>query len=177
MAFTFKIKGSSKPPIWRKVNENITFDDFHTVIQILFGWEDEHLYMFSPKGWGSWPEISFDSGDEFGMNKPISAPNTFPYCERYDSEEIKLKDYFKAPKQKIVYIYDFGDDWKHIIELVEITDETLLYPVCIGGKGSNLVEDCGGILGFYNLVEAANNPKHSEHYDYREWLGMEADEK
>ena len=41
MAFLFKIKidGSQKPPIWRKVkvNEDFTFDEFHAVIQILFG--------------------------------------------------------------------------------------------------------------------------------------------
>ncbi len=41
MAFVFKIKikGSAKPPIWRKVkvNESMNFDRLHLVIQILFG--------------------------------------------------------------------------------------------------------------------------------------------
>jgi hypothetical protein len=181
MTFIFKIKidGSQKPPIWRKVkvNDNLSFDDFHTVIQILFGWQNAHLYRFSPKGWGSIPEISQDYEDDFGMDEPLSPPNTFPYGERYDAKKIMLNDYFKAEKQKITYTYDFGDDWSHTVELIEITDETILYPVCTAGKGSDLEEDCGGIWGFYDMVEAVNNPKHPEHKEYREWLGMKQGEK
>lgn len=182
MAFTFKIKidGSQKPPIWRKVkvNESFTFDDLHVIIQVLFGWENAHMYMFSPKGWGSIPRIMyiFDDDEEVEV-RPLSSPDTFPYGERYDAEKIKLDDYFQVPKQKMVYIYDYGDDWKHIVELVEITDEVILYPVCLGGKGSDLVEDCGGIGGFYYMVDAINNPKHPEHKEYREWLGMKRGEK
>lgn len=181
MAFIFKIKidGSSKPIIWRKVkvNENLSFNDFHLVIQILFGWENYHLYMFSPKGWQSRPEISPDYDDEFSMDKPFSPIDTFPHGQRYDAEKIFLKDYFNAEKQKITYIYDFGDDWIHTIELVKITDETVLYPACMEGKGSDLSEDSGGIWGFYNMVEAINDPAHPEHSMYMEWLGMEQGDK
>ena len=182
MAFVFKIKidGSTKPPIWRKVkvNDSLSFDDFHLVIQILFGWQNSHMYQFSPSGWASKPRIMyvFEDDDEVEIT-PLSSPDSFPYGERYDAGKIKLKDYFKTPKQKMVYIYDFGDDWKHIVELVEITDEVILYPICLSGKGSDLIEDSGGIWGYYNMVEAVNNSKHPEHKEYREWLGMERGEK
>lgn len=181
MAFVFKIKvdGSQKPPIWRKVkvNEDVTFDQFHIIIQTLFGWDGSHMYKFSPKGWGSRPEISYNFDDDFGMEAPFSKASTFPHGERYDAEEIKLKDYFKVPKQTIIYIYDFGDDWTHTVELVEVSNEKVIVPLCISGKGSNLTDDCGGIWGFYDMVEAVNNPEHPEHEEYREWLGMEDDEK
>ena len=181
MAFLFKIKidGSQKPPIWRKVkvNEDFTFDEFHAVIQILFGWENSHLYQFMPKGWGSFPTILSDYGGDFEPEESFSDPQTFPNGESYQAEEIKLGDYFTQPKQKITYVYDFGDNWEHIIELIEISDESVSYPVCTGGKGSDLAEDCGGIWGFYDMVEAVNNPKHPEHKDYREWLGMKRGEK
>ncbi len=38
----------SKPPIWRRVlvPEQIPFSELHAVIQLAFGWNDEHLYMF-----------------------------------------------------------------------------------------------------------------------------------
>lgn len=38
----------SKPPIWRRVlvPEQIPFSKLHAVIQLAFGWNDEHLYMF-----------------------------------------------------------------------------------------------------------------------------------
>ncbi len=181
MAFVFKIKikGSAKPPIWRKVkvNESMDFYGFHLVIQILFGWTDSHMFMFSPKGWGNRPEISIDYEDEFGDFEEYSDEASFPHGERYRAYEIKLSDYFHKPKQKIIYIYDFGDDWQHIIELVEITDEKVMYPICLGGKGCNLEEDCGGIGGFYYMVEAINNPQHPEHEEYCESMDMESGEK
>ena len=181
MAFTFKIKidGSSKPPIWRKVkvNESLAFDDFHIVIQILFGWFNGHMYQFSPQGWGSTPRIAYNYKDDYPLEDAFSDPNTFPYNQKYDAVLIKLSNYFKAPKQKMRYIYDFGDSWNLIIELVEIRDEAILFPVCLSGKGSDLVEDCGGIWGFYQMVEAVNNPKHPEHKNYMEWLGLKKGEK
>lgn len=181
MAFTFKIKidGSQKPPIWRKVkvNESVTFDDFHIVIQILFGWFNAHMYQFSPSGWSSTPRIIRIFEDDANEERPISNPDSFPYGKLYDAEKILLKDYFKAEKQKITYIYDFGDTWELIVELIEISDETTLYPVCLSGKGSDVVDDCGGIEGFYRMVDIVNNPKHPEYKSYREWLDMKRGEK
>ena len=183
MAFLLKItlQGSSKPPIWRKIklSEDTTFEDLHYIIQESFGWENSHLAEFTPKGFGSYPVISVSSIGFFFDNHDddTSDPKTFPMGDKYDAEDIKLKDYFKKPKQKMVYIYDFGDNWTHIIELVEITDEKQDYPVCVSGKGSNLTEDCGGIWGFYNMVEAVNDPNHPDHEDVMDWLDMEEGEK
>lgn len=36
-------------------------------------------------------------------------------------------------------------------------------------------EDCGGIPGFYNLLEAIRNPEHEEHEELSEWLGRDFD--
>ena len=50
MAYTLKIsiEGSRKPIIWRrvKVNNNITFETLHYIIQTLFNWDNAHLYQF-----------------------------------------------------------------------------------------------------------------------------------
>lgn len=181
MAFIFKIKleGSSKPPIWRKVkvNESLTFLELHWVIQGVFGWYNSHLHEFTPSGWGSTPILQEDHGVEVGDLEPFSAPKTWPHGERYNGAKIKLKDYFRSPKQKIVYVYDFGDDWQHTVELVEITDEKILQSVCLAGKGKTPMEDCGGIPGYYEMVEAINDPKHQEHADFMEWVDFEKGEK
>jgi hypothetical protein len=86
---------------------------------------------------------------------------------------MKLYHYFEEEKAKINYIYDFGDNWQHEIELKKILPGKTLYPTLIGGKGLAPYEDCGGIWGFYNLIEAVNNPKHPEHEDMRDWLDIE----
>jgi len=47
--------------VWRRllVPSHFTFDRIHEVIQEAFGWKDYHLYQFSPKGFGSYPQIAF----------------------------------------------------------------------------------------------------------------------
>lgn len=176
MVFEFKIKlkGSAKPPIWRKikVNENITFHDLHRVIQAVFDWEDYHLYQFSPKGWGSTPCLQEESEDDWLPEDEMTPAKMFPNGRMFNAAEVKLNQYFVQEKQKMVYIYDFGDDWEHEIVLEKITDEIMLHPICTAGKGNSPVEDCGGIWGYYNMVEAINDPKHEEHKDYMRWLGL-----
>ena len=181
MAYIFKIKleGSSKPLIWRKVkvNESLTFLELHWVIQGVFGWHNSHLHEFSPGGRGGTPILQEDHGIEDWDGPPFSDPRTWPDGERYDGGKIQLKDYFHSPKQKIVYVYDFGDDWQHTVELVEITDEKILQPVCIAGKGNTPMEDSGGIRGYYEMVESLNDPKHPEHEEYREWVDFKKGQK
>lgn len=182
MVYIFKIRisGSLKPPIWRKVkvNDSLTFLELHWVIQGVFNWYNAHLFQFSPKGWGSLPRLQqrLEEDDDWD-NVPYSKPNTFPFEDRYDAHKIRLKDFFEIFGRKMMYIYDFGDDWNHSIELLEVTDETILAPLCLAGKGLAPFEDCGGIRGFYDLVDKVNDKKHPEHKETREWLALDKVEK
>ena len=36
-------------------------------------------------------------------------------------------------------------------------------------------EDCGGIPGFYDLVEAIADPNHEQHEELKDWLGYDFD--
>ena len=50
MAYKFNITlEGSEPKIYRKVivPENLTFTNFHLVIQIVMGWQNSHLYQFN----------------------------------------------------------------------------------------------------------------------------------
>ena len=53
--FKIKLKGITKPPVWRKVSvpENFTFLQFHQVIQTIFGWCGYHLFEFKDKEYPS----------------------------------------------------------------------------------------------------------------------------
>ena len=37
------------------------------------------------------------------------------------------------------------------------------------------LEDCGGVYGYYNLLEILKDPTHEEHEDMLEWAGGEID--
>jgi len=45
------------------------------------------------------------------------------------------------------------------------------YPRYIGGERNGSLEDCGGIPGFYELLEAIANPTHPNHAHLKEWAG------
>jgi len=164
--FKIQIKGIAKPPVWRRVEvpASFTFKRFHDVIQIAFGWEDYHLFQFSPKGWGSEPAISIPHEDDWE--------------EVEDAQKIKLKDVFFAEGQKYVYIYDFGDDWEHQITLEAISDKGTRKAVCLAGKGACPPEDCRGVWGYEDMKRVlAEKPDSEEAAEWLEWLGLEKGEK
>ncbi len=151
----------SKPPIWRRVlvDKNISFDDLHYIIQHAMGWENAHLYSFDIDN----INIELDSGeDDFLFSRKITV----------SSEDAILKDYLKKTKQKFQYEYDFGDGWIHniVVEKFLPKEENKFYPVCIAGKKNCPPEDCGGIGGFYYMLEALNDKNHPEHEDWSGWI-------
>jgi len=167
MAFQFKIQLQriTDPAVWRRVviPEQFTFYKFHLVIQKAFGWENYHLFQFSPKGYSSQPFISI--------------PNPEAHYEIWDCKKIKLQEIFTKPKQKFTYIYDFGDDWLHNILLEKITEEKTIRADCIGGEGTCPPEDCGGPWGYENLKSILKDPKNPEHAGMKEWLGIAKNKK
>ena len=86
-------------------------------------------------------------------------------------------DLLTKEKEKIIYEYDFGDGWEHniILEKNFPIDDTIIYPTCLTGKMNCPPEDCGGIWGYYNMLEVLKQPGHEEYDDYIEWLGEEFD--
>lgn len=166
MAFQFKIqlRNITDPPVWRRllVPEQFTFLRMHRVIQLAFGWKDCHLFQFSPNGYGGHPIV--------GIPDPEMG-------DTQDAKKIKLSEIFTTPKQKFTYIYDFGDDWFHQINLEKITDDKLLRADCMAGIGACPPEDCGGPYGYENLKMILADPKDPEHAGMKEWLGLTKKQK
>lgn len=166
--FKIQIKGITKPPVWRRltVPSSFSFHDFHTAIQVAFGWYNSHLFDFSPNGYGSEPCIKqkFDDDLDFGDE------------DGWDASEIKLSKIFKKEKQKFTYIYDFGDSWEHSIVLEKISPENTRAPKLLAGKGRCPQEDCGGVWGYAEMKEVLKDPNHEEYEDFAEWLGFEEGE-
>ena len=169
MTFQFKIqlKDISKPPVWRQVlvPAQFSFYKFHLVIQEAFGWENCHLFQFSPKGFGSYPVIKepFEEDEDYG--------------EVMNAAKTKLNEIFKKEAQTFNYIYDFGDNWEHKITLEKIKTDKTITADCTGGKGACPPEDCGGTWGYTNLIEVLKDPANPEYEEMKDWLGMDDDEE
>src|SRR5262249_4936275 len=79
--------------------------------------------------------------------------------------------------KKFRYTYDFGDNWRHTIQVEKVLAPAAgeRYPKCVKGKRACPPEDCGGVWGYAELLEALADPKHKRHEELKEWVGGEFD--
>ncbi len=111
-----------RPPIWRRVRvpATATLGDLHEVIQVVYGWDGDHLHVFrvGKKSYSD-PFAGLDGTK--------------------DEEEARLGELATSGAGKISYTYDLGACWQH-----EITLEGTLerepgrnYPVCAEFSGDS----------------------------------------
>ena len=150
-----------KPPVWRRllVPCSISLRKLHDILQVALGWTNAHLHLFDVRG------------QTYGVPDPDFANDT-----RNDAR-VQLDQMLVREKDAMFYEYDFGDGWRHKIVLEKIVHPTpeMRAPLCIAGARACPPEDCGGIWGYANLMDAVANPSHPEHEAMLEWLGDEFD--
>jgi len=133
----------SSPSLWRTVRMPLaaTLGDLHRAIQVLFGWDGDHLHAFTVVG--------------LRYSDPL-----FDLEETADEEAVRLRDAFPATARKPVrYEYDFGAGWVH--EVTRTGSSRLApgeaVPRCLSFSGDNPVE-------YWNEDE----PADSEPFDMAE---------
>lgn len=153
MIFQFKIALLDVGvPVWRRVqvNSDSSFRDLHEVIQVSFDWYDSHLHNFSiRKSNGEKIErISIEPNNEFQGPGSDEDWGGFSSTIKKLSENETLDKWFKKEKDRIVYTYDFGDDWEHEIVLEKIleADPVIYYPICLKAKNDAPEENSRGEL-------------------------------
>ncbi len=151
------------PPIWRRIQvpAKYNFWDFHVAIQDAMGWLDYHLhaFRFRPKHKRKTIEIGI----------PVDVPDDIEIIPGW---EVPITDHFTDPGQAIEYEYDFGDSWFHeiLFEGILLKTKGEKYPKCIAGERACPPEDCGGIGGYYWVVNVLQDPGHDEYEDCVGWL-------
>lgn len=149
----------SPVPIWRRllIQPHLTLDIVHEMFQIAMGWWNYHLYDFQ-KDDRHFGDLVDSDGDETVE----------------DASEIALKDILKRRGDHAVYAYDFGDGWMHDFVLEDIIPfkpyEDIVWAKCLHGRRAGPPEDCGGISGFAELIEAVEDPLHPLREEKLEWL-------
>lgn len=136
-SYQFKITiKNSHPPIWRRVlvPDGITFRELDDIIEKLFGWTHDHMFEFS------FP------GDCYFVGTPIASEE--------DTVD-RVIDRYISENDSFSYTYDFGDSWEHTIKVEKILEREERFPVVLKSKGPNMIEDCGGIWGFYDYIDEA----------------------
>jgi len=97
----------AKPPIWRRleVPSQITLARLHQVIQSAFGWHGCHLWVFeTPAGEYRQPDSELGHADAPTVTLDAVAPGA---------------------GDRIRYVYDFGDDWRHDVTVEAVATAQL----------------------------------------------------
>jgi hypothetical protein len=154
----------TNPPIWRRllVPADLSLAQLHHVLQVAMGWQDGHLHEFSAHG------------RRFGTPDP---EDQFMAEDVEDERRMRICGVFGRTGAKAVYTYDFGDTWEHSIVLEKRLPAApnVVYPICTEGQLACPPEDCGGIPGSYDLLDALRDPTHDEHKELKEWVGGDYD--
>lgn len=155
----------TRPPIWRRllVPASLTLEQLHDVLQVAMGWDDSHLHDFRI------------GQKRFGKPDPNDRLMGLPAVA--NERTMHLFTVLGKVGAKAVYTYDLGDSWEHaiVVEKVLPLEPGVPYPICVGGKLQGPPEDCGGIPGYYNLLEAIRDPAHDEHEEMLDWIGGDFD--
>ena len=125
------------PLIWRRllVRDTTTIAELHAIIQLAFGWSDDHLHQFLiyGKAYG----IAYIGGASFAD----------------DPHTVRLADFRFRLGERFFYEYNFYAPWRHEIRQEQILPATpgQHYPVCIGGARAAPPEGCAGPNAFLAL--------------------------
>ncbi len=164
-----------RPLIWRRIliSNYCSFLDFHDTIQECFYWDNDHLHEFRIH-FAETPRTPIIIRGEY-PDEPFS-----PEIEEDDGipeNEIRLCDIFSENLKSVKYIYDFGDNWEHIIKLEKIFPNNNDFKsfLCVDGKRAAPPEDSGGPYGYQELLEILKNPKHPEYEEMKEWMDEDFD--
>ncbi len=145
------------PPIWRrvKVTPDINLGFLHMIIQSTMGWNNCHMHMFI-RGKQRFGAMEYE--DDMDM---------------LDEQDYTIGELLPRKGSKIIYEYDFGDSWEHLVKVEKTLyckpDEPL--PRCLDGRRACPPEDCGGTWGYGELLRILNDSTHPEREERLEWLG------
>lgn len=160
-SMTFQIKVTLrdvKPPVWRRliVPSDISLPALHGVLQAAMGWYDCHLHLF---------RVGHRAFAPPGDWEPVGQ----------DSRGVSLADLAPGKGKRVIYEYDFGDDWCHDILVEDVINGACTSARCLKGRRRCPPEDCGGPWGYAQLREALADPAHERHDELSEWLSGDFD--
>jgi hypothetical protein len=151
------------PLVWRRLVVPLSWHlgELHLAIQAAFNWWNSHLHEYRIGGlrYGD-----SEVGDEGG----------FPDSPRlFDETAVRLSDFGFETGVTFTYVYDFGDNWRHIVEIERpvALEATPRLASCVAGARARPPEDVGGVSGYENFLSIMADPTDQEYAEIRRWCG------
>jgi hypothetical protein len=124
------------PLIWRRlwIPSTLSLVKLDRVIQAAMGWTNSHLHEFEIAG-----ERYAHIDDDWDQDARL-----------LDERRRTIGALLAKDVPAFSYLYDFGDNWRHIIVVEKLipTDEGNNWTQCIAGENACPPEDVGGIGGY-----------------------------
>ncbi|MEA1905188.1 MAG: hypothetical protein U9M97_04870 [Candidatus Hadarchaeota archaeon] len=147
-AYRFRVKAQWNPRgLWRDIiiGEKRTLEDLHEAINLSFGLDFDHLWFFSigQRYWNS--PIQYQSPWEIKEKSPLldQLDDWFrSWKETRNAGEITLVDLNLAVRDRLCYLFDYGDEWRFYLILKEkLGDEPSdKAPVVVKERGDKVVQ-------------------------------------
>jgi hypothetical protein len=104
--YTFKVSLDKNTWSTIRLSAHHTLYDLHDCIQAIFDFDDDHMFSFFMDG-NAWSSSRFSCPyDEKG-----------PYVDEVRVGELEL-----YKKQKFLYLFDYGDEWRFDVEVLSIEE-------------------------------------------------------
>jgi hypothetical protein len=154
-----------QPLIWRRIQVpgDYTFWDLHVAIQSAFAWNDSHLHEF---------KVTTRNGNRICFGLPVEGDfDRGPDGALLEDWRYRVADYLHAEGQRIEYLYDFGDNWDHVVVFEEALTKApgKTYPRCTAGERSGPPDDCGGPHGYESLLEILADRSNEKYKSSHAW--------
>jgi len=135
----------AKPQVWRRVfvPSDLTLARLHTVLQAAMGWEGRYGHHFQVEPFSDPAAVVVRTADAPG---DPSVP---------DEAALRVDEVLGEPGDRLHYLYDPGDGWRHVIRLENVFPAYPSLgnrPVCIEGRGRCPVEGVGGVAVWNRVV-------------------------
>lgn len=134
-----------EPLIWRRFTMPgaASFADLHRAIQQAMGWKDKHLHEFR-------------HGKGKRLNDVIAPddPDVMKGDNFREESTVRLAEFVGRRQMpvRLLYRYDFSEDWIHEIVIEERSADPTDKPVLLGGERACPPEDCGGPTLFMDAL-------------------------
>ncbi len=151
------------PPVWRQLVVPSTWHlgELPLAIQAAFNWWNCHLHEFRIGGL-RYGDLEIEDDGGFADDPRL-----------FDETEVRLRDFGRERGAAFIYLYDFGDDWRHFVEIEAqvAVDVTPRQAACVAGARARPPEDVGGLGGYENFLAVMADPTDPEHAETKRWCG------
>ncbi|XP_006817574.1 uncharacterized protein y4hQ-like, partial [Saccoglossus kowalevskii] len=111
----------------------ISLHTLHKILLHIVGWNtqqyDYHSYCF----------VDQSDGAVFGPNKSTAVDSMLVFCNGYkffDDKKLQLGLLLQKEGDRLLYIYDLGDQWEHLITVETILSEEVSTGACLVINGA-----------------------------------------